>query len=78
MRAPLPVHVMESKAVLDSGFQAVDSRFQILCQCSMDSGFLEFYSGFQSSGFQIPQATISRIPESEFPNMARFFHVFLF
>ena len=41
-------HVRESKTVLDSGFNAVHSRFQVL-----DSGFLELYTGFQSPGFQI-------------------------
>ena len=42
-----------------------------LCQWNLDSGFLQLYSGFQSSGFQIqqpkfqiPQAKISRIQES--------------
>ena len=34
---------------------------------SWDSGFFELYSGFQSLGFQIPRAKISRIAESGFP-----------
>ena len=33
----------------------------------MESGLLELYSRFQSPGFQIPQAEISRIPEFGFP-----------
>ena len=33
-----------------------------------DSGFLKLYSGFQSPGFQIPQA---KSPESRFPFMGR-------
>ena len=39
----LPPHVRESKTVLDSGFRAVDSGFQvlnsILFQWKLDSGF---------------------------------------
>ena len=35
------------------------------------SGFLELYFGFQSPGLQIPQAKISRIPESGLPYMGR-------
>ena len=51
--------VRESKTVLDSGLQALDSRFQLL-----DSSLCQWYldSGFQSSlGFQI---LLSRIPDS--------------
>ena len=32
-----------------------------------DSRFLELYSRFQNSGFQISQAKLSQIPESGFP-----------
>ena len=39
-------HVRQPKTILDSGFQAVDSRF--LCQWDMDSGFLERNSEIQS------------------------------
>ena len=73
----------KSKTVLDSwiprrGFRIPRTGFQPLSvelgffdsNRSWDSGFLEPYSGFQSPGFQIPQANISRIAESEFPYMA--------
>ena len=56
------------KTVLDSGFNAVDSRFQVLdsgffvsgtwildSKLDWDSGFLGLYCGFQSPGFRIPQ-----------------------
>ena len=70
-------HLMESKTVLDSGFRAVDSGFQIPHSRCMDSrflvseipivtewnsGFLELYSGFQIPGFWIPEAKMFRIP----------------
>ena len=49
-----PIYVKESKTVLESGFDAVDSGFQVLdaslCPDSnrwWDSGFLELYSRFQ-------------------------------
>ena len=32
--------------------------------CYWDSGFLQLYSGFQGSGFRIPQAKFSKIPDS--------------
>ena len=37
-------HVRDSKTVLNSGFQAVDSRFQV-----MDSGFFPIVSGIPDS-----------------------------
>ena len=67
--------IRNSKTVFDSGFQILDSgRFVsgIWIPDSYrkrDSGFLELYSGFQSPGFRIPEANISRIniPETAFP-----------
>ena len=68
---------MEFKTVLESGFHAVDSGFQIPHPRYMDSrflvseipivtewdsGFLELYSGFQIPGFWIPEAKMLRIP----------------
>ena len=44
-----------------TGFQVLDSSLPVL-----DSGFLELYSGFQSPGFLILQAKISRTPKSRF------------
>ena len=48
----LLLHVREPKAVLDSGFHAVDSRIQVLnaslCQWNLDSRFQLFV------GFPIP------------------------
>ena len=80
-------HVRESRTVLDCGFHAVDSVFQVLdssiCQQNLDSGFqmlwdsgfLEQYSGFHKQnfpGFRIPQAKISQIPETgSVPYMGR-------
>ena len=71
------------KTVLDSGFHAVDFGFHALdssrCQWNFDSSIqivrgipdsLSRIPAFQSPGFQIPQANISRIAESEFPYMA--------
>ena len=72
-----PCKEIRVKKALDSGFQAVDSGFQVLdfgCLWNLDSGlipvvssiqdiFLELNSGFQSPGFQIPQAKMSWIPE---------------
>ena len=47
-------HVRESKTILDSGFHAVDSRFQILLNsCYWDSGFLAL-CGKKSPGFRNP------------------------
>ena len=40
-------HVRTSKTVLNSGFNAMDSRFQVL------------HFGFQSRGFQVPRTKIS-------------------
>ena len=62
-------HVRETKTVLDSGFHAVDSGFQISCQWTLDSGFhrkwdsgfIELNSRFQSTGFQIPGTKICQI-----------------
>ena len=38
-------------------------------------GFLVLYSLFQGSGFRIPHAKISRIPESGFPYIGRFLRI---
>ena len=80
------LHVSQSKTVLMNwtGFQAVDSRFQVLDSGSFvsgtwipgfnpqwDSGFLWLYSRFQSPGFQIPQAKISPNPETGLPYIGR-------
>ena len=47
-----PMYLRESKTVWDSGFNAVDSRFQALdselCQWNLDSGFQSL------KGFRIP------------------------
>ena len=66
----------KSKTVLDSGFHAMDSSH---CQWNLDSS-IQIVRGIPDSlsripdskapGFQIPQANISRIAESEFPYMA--------
>ena len=72
-----PCKEIRVKTALDSGFQAVDSGFQVLdfgCLWNLDFGlislvsgiqdiFVEVNSGFQSPGFQIPQAKMSWIPE---------------
>ena len=74
-RDPESPHESESSTVLDSGFRAVDSRFQVpdssICQ-QPKSGFqslVEFRDSLSCipkiqdfSGFRIPQAKISRIP----------------
>ena len=61
------LHVRESKTVLDSGFQTVDSRLEVQGPGVFvnDSGFLQLYSGFQSQipdsiskNFQIPDSLI--------------------
>ena len=80
-------HVGWSKTFLDSAFHAVDSGSQVLdCGfvlsgiCTPDSnrkqdlGFPELNYGFQSPGWWIPQAKISRIRilESEVPYMKRY------
>ena len=72
----------KSKTLLDTGFQAMDSGFQvtrfwILCHylgfriliVSWIPEFLELYSRFQSYG--IPDATSKSFPESGFPYMGR-------
>ena len=64
-----PMHVTESKTVLDSGFHAVGFRIPVLDSSFFfigtwisfsnrlwDSRFLELESGFQNSGLRIPQA----------------------
>ena len=64
-------HLRESNTVLDSRFQVLDYS---LCQRNfwvsllMGPGFLELYSGFQSPGFRILQAWISRISDSTSKN----------
>ena len=57
----LPPHVRESKTVLDSGLRAVDCGFQVL-----DSGLFQWTL---DSGFRIPRAKISRIPQYGFSYM---------
>ena len=49
----------------DPGYWILDSNLQ------WDSGFLELHSVFQSPGFQIRQAKVSRIQESVFPYRRR-------
>ena len=60
-------YVRESKTVLDSGFQALDSS---LCQWDLDSEF-QYLGRIPDSWavFWFPQANISRILESKFPYM---------
>ena len=76
------------KSIQDSlGFWIPSRGFWILCQWNLDSGveslvkFLELDSGFQSPGFQIPEAKLCHIPvftsnifwipESVFPYVGR-------
>ena len=76
------------KRIQDSlGFWIPSRGFWILCQWNLDSGveslvrFLELDSGFQSQGFQIPEAKLRHIlvftsnifwiPESVFPYVGR-------
>ena len=47
--------------ILDTGLHACHSSVGIPCQWNLDSGLRN--SGFQSPGFWIPQAKISRIPK---------------
>ena len=47
--------------ILDAGFLAFHSSVGISCQWNLDPGLRN--SGFQSLGFWIPQAKISRIPK---------------
>ena len=58
-------HIRESRTVLDSGFHAVDSGFQVLdsslCQWNVDSGFQSLV------GFPIPWAVL-RIPKPMVPD----------
>ena len=64
---------------MDSGFSVSGTWIPGANYFLWDSGFFELYVGFQSPGFriplvkisrfQIPQAKISRIPESGFPYM---------
>ena len=75
--------VRKSKIVLDSGFDAVDSGFQVPDSGFFDSGtaildsnpYSLSYTGRNPKqkfpSFRIPQAKISRIPESGFPCMWR-------
>ena len=66
--------VRESKKLSDFGFNSVYFGFHVLhsslcqwkCMPQWDSVFLALYSRFQSPGFRIPQAKISRFLESEF------------
>ena len=63
-KLPSP-NVRESKTVLDSGFHAVDSTFQLLdsslCQWNLDSGFQSLV------GFRIPGA-VFRIAKPKIPD----------
>ena len=73
-------HVRESKTVLDSGFHAVDSGFQILNSLSLELGFripifrwipdfLSCRPGSQSPRFQIPQVNVPCILDSTSKNL---------
>ena len=57
------LHVRESKTVLDSGLQTVDSRFEVMGPGFFvnDSGFLQLYSGLHKQKFS----------DSGFPHMGR-------
>ena len=64
-RASIPHYqtIAPSKGVQDSlEFWIPRRQFRILCQGNLDSRFLDLYCGFQSPGFRVPQAKISRIP----------------
>ena len=58
------------------GFRIPFTGFQIFLggtwipdsNCYWDSGFLHLYSGFQGPGFRIPQAKISKIPDTKCKN----------
>ena len=59
--------IQDSLWILLRGFLIPDSRYRIPASLSLEQslvafGILELYSGFQSLGFQIPQAKISQIP----------------
>ena len=59
--------IQDSLWILLRGFLIPDSRYRIPASLSLEQslvgfGILELYSGFQSPGFQIPQAKISQIP----------------
>ena len=49
-----------------SGTWILDSNRQ------WDSGFIKLFFGYQSPGFRVPKAQISKIPESGFPYRGRF------
>ena len=51
-----------SRRIPPRGFRIVSGTWILDSDRYWDSGFLELYSGYQSPGFQIPQAKISRIP----------------
>ena len=58
----------QCKVIQDSlGFQIPRCRFRIPSQWSLDSGFLELNSGFQSPGFRTPNEKVSGIPEFVLP-----------
>ena len=58
----------QCKVIQDSlGFQIPRCRFWIPSQWSLDSGFLELNSGFQSPGFRTPNEKVSEIPEFVLP-----------
>ena len=58
----------QCKVIQDSlGFQIPRCRFRIPSQWSLDSGFLELNSGFQSPGFRTPNEKVSEIPEFVLP-----------
>ena len=71
-RASIPHYqtIAPCKGVQDSlEFWIPRRQFRILCQWNLDSGFisldsrfLDLYCGFQSPGFRVAQAKISRIP----------------
>ena len=71
-------HVRESKTyslgfwIPRHGFRILTTGFEIFfsgpwipdSNCSWDSGFIQLYSGFQGSGFLIPQTKFSKILDS--------------